>query len=148
MSKLHLTFVVTLCAASTAIAQQGLTTPVDVTVDTGSHTCVSTGQEKKVYKEVYAGDSRYFVNESLSTVSVFGKGECAYSPDHGDSYQTKNFCVTDADGQKECSPRLVKVIVRAFADCTNNPLKKDTRIAAECRFMATSKRGSPQQQDA
>jgi hypothetical protein len=136
-------FAFALCAFAQAASAQ-FTTPVDVTVDTGSHTCTSTGQEKKVYKEIYAGDSRYFVGESLSTVSTFGKGECAYSPDHGENYVTKNFCVTDADGQKECSQRLVKVVVRAFADCTNNPLKLGTRIAAECRFTATSKRGNPQ----
>lgn len=128
----------------TQFAAAQLTTPIDVTVDTGSHTCSSIGQEKKVYKEIYAGDSRYFLNESLGTVSTFGKGECAWSPDHGDSYVTKNFCVTDADGQKECSPRLIKVIVRAFADCTNNPTKIGSHIAAECRFTATSKRGNPQ----
>ena len=119
-----------------------LSTPIDVTVDTGSHTCTSIGQEKKVYKEVYAGDSRYFLNPSLSTVSVFGKGSCEFSPDHANSYETKEFCVTDADGQKECSPRVIRVIVRAFADCTNDPRKLTSRIAAECRFTGTSKRGA------
>ena len=137
-------FVALALSSAAQFVQAQFITPIDVTVDTGSHTCTSTGQEKKVHKEIYAGDGRYFTNESLSTVSTFGKGECAYSPDHGDNYVTKNFCVTDADGQKECSPRLVKVVVRAFADCTNNPLRLGSRIAAECRFTATSKRGNPQ----
>ncbi len=128
--------------AQFALAQY--TTPIDVTIDTGSHTCTSIGQEKKVYLPIDAGDSRYFINESLRTVSTYGKGECAYSPDHGgDGYVTKVFCVTDADGQQECSPRLVKVIVRAFADCTNDPGRLGSQIAAECRFTATSKRGNP-----
>ena len=129
--------------AQLALAQ--FSTPIDVTIDTGSHTCTSIGQESKVYKAIDAGDSRYFINEALGTISTFGKGECAYSPDHGaDAYVKKSFCVTDADGLKECTPRLVKVIVRAFADCTNDPSKIGSRIAAECSFTATSKRGIPE----
>lgn len=50
-----------------------VTVPIDVTVDTGSHTCTSIGQEKKVYKDVYAGDGRYFVNPNLGEVSHFGR---------------------------------------------------------------------------
>lgn len=123
---------------------QGFTTPIDVTVDTGSHTCTSPGQEKKVYKEIYAGDNRYFINESLSETSRFGSGGCEYSPDGGNSYEKRNFCVTDADGQRECTPRLVKVNVRAFADCTNDVSRIGSRISTECRFTATSKRGTPQ----
>lgn len=142
MTKFAIISIALMVSAQSASAQ--VTVPIDVTVDTGSHTCTSQGQEKKVYKEIYAGDSRYFVNESLTTVSAFGKGECAYSPDHGENYVTKSFCLTDADGQKECTQRLVRVVVRAFADCTMNLSKLGTRIAAECRFTATSKRGSPQ----
>lgn len=130
--------------SQSALAATGNTTPIDVTVDTGTHTCTSIGQEKKVYKEIYAGDGRYFIDENLSEVSRFGAGGCEYSPDGGNSYEKKTFCVTDADGDRECQPRLVRVIVRAFADCTNNPAKLATKIATECRFSATSKKGNPQ----
>ncbi len=122
----------------------GNQTPIDVNVDTGSHTCTSIGQEKKVYKEIYAGDDRYFIDDNLSEVSKFGAGSCEYSPDGGNSYEKKPFCVIDADNEKECQPRLVRVIVRAFADCTNNPTKLQSRIGTECRFTATSKKGIPQ----
>ena len=123
----------------------GFVTPIDQNVDTGSHTCTSQGQDIKVYKSILAGENRYFINENLSVVSQFGAGSCEYSPDHvPDSYVKKIFCVTDADGQQECTPKLVQVIIRAYADCTNNPLKLGSRIGTECRFTATSKRGNPQ----
>jgi hypothetical protein len=131
--------------AQFALAQYN--TPIAVTIDTGSHTCTSIGMEKKTYSDppITAGESRYFINPAIETVSTYGKGECAYSPDHApDSYVTKSFCVTDADGQRECSPRLVQVIVRAFADCTNNPGNLGSRIGAECKFTAISKRGNPE----
>lgn len=122
----------------------GNTTPIDVTVDTGSHTCTSLGQEKKVYKTIEAGEGRYFFNESLGETSKFGAGSCEFNSDGGGvAYEKKVYCVTDADGDQECSPRLVKVIVRAFADCTNNPTKIGSRIGTECRFTATSKKGNP-----
>lgn len=122
---------------------QGNTAPIDVTADTGSHTCTSIGQDHKNYKTAYAGDDRYFVDLTLSTVSIFGKGGCEYSPDHSPAIENKVFCVTDADGQPECQPRPVKVTIRAYADCTNNPTKLGSQVAAECRFTATTKKGKP-----
>lgn len=133
---------VALCSLTTSNAwsQDGLSVPIDVVVDTGSHSCSSIGQEHKVMKEINAGDSRYFINENLTMISNFGKGACIYEPDGG--VQSKIFCVTDADGQQECLPRVVKVVVRAFADCTMDPLKLTTKVGTECRFTATSKRGN------
>lgn len=145
MNTNNILLIAALLLAPLHVSAQGFSTPIDVTVDTGSHTCTSVGQEKKVYKDVYAGDSRYFINDNLSEVSKFGSGSCEYDPEAGDNaYQKKSFCVKDADGQPECVPRLVKVRVRAFADCTNNPAKLTTKIGTECRFTATSKRGNPE----
>lgn len=127
-----------------AFAADGFRTPVDVTVDTGSHTCTEIGWDKKDYQDVYAGDGRYFIDDKLSTVSVFGSGSCEYSPDHPNSYETRRFCVTDADGEKECTSKPVRVIIRAYADCTNNPTNLGSRVGTECRFTATSKRGNPE----
>lgn len=119
------------------------TTPIDVTVDTGSHTCTSMGQEKKVYKDVYAGDGRYFANPALGEVSKFGAGNCEYNSDGGaPAIQTAQFKFTDADGAVEMMDKPIRYIVRAFADCTNNPGKLGSRIGTECRFTATSKRGN------
>ena len=87
---------------SSTLYAQGYSTPVDVTVDTGSHTCTSIGQEKKVYKDVYVGDSRYFVDDNLSEVSLFGAGGCEYNSDGGgNAHEMQVFCVTDADGQPD-----------------------------------------------
>lgn len=127
------------------VLAQGNTVPIDVTVDTGNHSCTSSGQEHKVYKTIEAGAGRYFFNEHLGEVSNFGgRGSCEYNSDGGGTaYETKPFCVTDADGAKECSQRLTKVVVRAFADCGNNPIP-GSRVGRECRFTATSKKGNPQ----
>jgi hypothetical protein len=127
-------------STSNAWSQDGLSVPIDVVVDTGSHTCSSIGQDHNVPKEISAGESRYFINENLTMISNFGRGACTYERDGG--VQTKIFCVTDADGKQECLPRIVKVIVRAYADCTMDPLKLTTRVGTECRFTATSKRGN------
>lgn len=125
---------------------QGNTVPIDVTIDTGNHTCTKPGQEHKVYKTIEAGEGRYFFNDNLGEVSKFGPaGSCEYNSDGGGNpRETKPFCVTDADGAKECSQRLTKVIVRAFADCTNNLDKIGSKVGRECRFTATSKKGNPQ----
>lgn len=123
---------------------QGNTAPADITADTGSHTCTAQGQDYKNYRTAYAGDSRYFVDMKLATVSVFGSGGCEYSPDHNPAIEEKVFCVTDADGQPECQPRPVKVTIRAYADCTNNLGKLGSRVGTECRFTATTKKGKPQ----
>ncbi|CUS38069.1 hypothetical protein [Candidatus Nitrospira nitrificans] len=123
----------------------GNTVPIDVTVDTGSHTCTSIGQDHRAYRDIYAGDGRYFFKEQLAEKTKFGAGNCEYNSDGGgNAYETRSFCVTDADGEKECSQRLVRVIVRAYADCTNNPGKLTSRVGTECRFTATSKKGNPQ----
>jgi hypothetical protein len=124
-------------------AESGFTTPINEIVDTGSHTCSSNGQEKKVYKDIYAGDSRYFVDPVLAEVSKFGAGDCQYNSDGGaPAVQMGKFKLTDADGQVEITDKPVRYIVRAFADCTNNN-RIGSRIGTECRFTATSKRGAP-----
>lgn len=127
-----------------AFAAEGNTVPIDVTVDTGSHTCTHQGQDVKVYKTIEAGAGRYFINESLGEVSKFGAGSCEFNSDGGGNpHETKVFCTTDADGAPECLPRLSKVVVRAYADCTNNMSKLGSQIGTECRFTATSKKGNP-----
>lgn len=127
-----------------AVFGQGLTAPIDVTADTGAHTCTAQGQDHKNYKTVNAGEDRYFVDMKLTTVSVFGSGACEFSPDHPPGVKERVFCVTDADGKPECQPRPVEVVIRAYADCTNNLSKLGSRVGTECRFTATSKRGKPQ----
>lgn len=123
----------------------GNTVPIDQNVDTGTHLCTSIGQDIKVYKPISAGEGRYFFGEHLGEVSKFGAGDCQFNSDGGgNAYETKVFCVTDADGEKECAPRLVGVIVRAYADCTNDPRRINSRISTECRFTAISKKGNPQ----
>jgi hypothetical protein len=116
--------------------------PVDKTVDTGSHTCTSIGQEKKVYDDAIAGEGRYFVDESLTTVSQFGAGNCTYESDGaGPSVEMKKFKFVDADGAVEMMDKPVRYRIRAFADCTNNPAKLTTQIGTECKFTGVSKRG-------
>lgn len=142
--KLNLVIALALAVPTYAFAA-GNTVPVDVTVDTGSHQCTRQGQDVKVYKEISAGEGRYFFEDHLGEVSKFGAGSCEFNSDGGGvAYETKKFCVIDADGDKECSSRLVKVVVRAYADCTNNLTKIGSRIGTECRFTATSKKGNPQ----
>ncbi|MEQ1560789.1 MAG: tetratricopeptide repeat protein [Methyloglobulus sp.] len=124
-------------------ADTNFTTPIDVSVDTGSHTCTSLGQEMKVYSEVYAGDGRYFVNSILAVMYKFGAGNCEFNSDGGaPAIQTGQFKFTDADGQVEIMEKPIRYIVRAFADCTNNPGNLGSRISTECRFTATSKIGT------
>lgn len=143
MKRLKIFLIFALAGPAAAIAQ-GVTAPIDITADTGSHTCTSQGQDHKNYRTASAGDDRYFVDMKLTTVSIFGKGSCEYSPDHNPAIEEKVFCVTDADGKPECQPRPVKVTIRAYADCTNDLRKINTRVAAECRFTAITKRGKPQ----
>lgn len=142
--KIGILVAMALAVPAYAFAAEGNTVPVDVTVDTGSHQCTHQGQEVKVEKGIEAGAGRYFINDSLGEVSKFGAGSCEFFSDSGENpRQTKVFCTTDADGAPECLPRLSKVIVRAFADCTNNLGKIGSRIGTECRFTATSKKGNP-----
>ncbi|MGS1010069.1 hypothetical protein [Achromobacter anxifer] len=143
MKCVKLSLIFALACPLVALAQ-GVTAPVDITADTGSHTCTSQGQDHKNYRTAYAGDDRYFVDMKLTPVSIFGKGTCEYSPDHKPAIEEKVFYVTDADGKPECQPRPVRATIRAYADCTNDLRKIGSRVAAECRFTATTKRGKPQ----
>lgn len=116
--------------------------PVEVNVDTGSHTCTKIGQDHKAYQDVFAGKGRYFVNPALDTVSKFGDGNCVYTSDGG-AYDVRyeKFKFTDADGEVEWMDKPVNFVVRAYADCTNNVLKLASRVGTACRFTATSKKG-------
>lgn len=125
-------------------SQGGYSTPISVKVDTGSHICTHLGQDYKEYETIYAGDNRYFINEQLSEISRFGAGNCVYNTDGVPPFEKKNFCVTDADGQRECFLRVVRVNVRAYADCTNDPRKIGSSVGTACLFTAISKRGDPQ----
>lgn len=121
-----------------------LTVPVSKTVDTGSHTCTKIGQEKKVYDVAEAGQDRYFVNDSLATVSMFREGNCTYESDGGGPSVTMGrFSFKDADGNNEVMEKPVRYVIRAFGDCTNNPANLGKSMGTECRFTATSKRGTP-----
>lgn len=118
--------------------------PVEEIVDTGEHVCTSIGQEKKVYKTVEAGEGRYFFNEQLGETK-YGAGSCEFNSDGGGiAYETKRICAIDAGGEKECASRLVKVVIRAFADCTNHLAKLGTKILTQCRFTAIRKKGISQ----
>lgn len=118
------------------------TVPIEVHVDTGSHTCTSIGQDHKVYQTITAGAGRYFQNPALNTHSNFGPGNCTYETDGGGPAQVwQKFKLIDADGEEEEQDRLVQVTVRAYSDCTNSPARLTTRTARDCKFTATSKKG-------
>jgi len=118
---------------------------ISETVETGEHICTSIGQEKKSYKAVEAGEGRYFFNEQLAENSKIGAGSCEFNSDGGGiAYETKRMCVIDAGGKRECASRLFRGVIRAFADCTNNPLKLGSKIETKCRFTAVSKKGIPE----
>lgn len=102
-------------------------------VDTGSHTCTSIGQEKKVGQIFKAGNDRYFIKETVKYTekSRFGGGDCRIM-----SVEEKNISAKLSTGQTVMMPVPVSYTVRAFADCTNNPAKLGSRIATECQFSA------------
>lgn len=131
---------VLLSAAVSAYSQN--TVPVDVTVDTGSHTCTKIGEDYKIYKDISAGAGRYFHGENLQEHSRFGAGNCVFGDGDGSGVTRQNFKFTDADGDTEIQSRVVAVTVRAYADCTNDPLKIGSQVGTECRFTATSKKGT------
>ena len=136
-------FALILSTSSYLFADNNFTTPINVPVDTGSHTCTKIGQDKKVYENIYAGDGRYFVDPKFVEESKFGSGNCEYNSDGGgEAIQTAKFKFTDADGQVEMMDKPIRYIVRAFADCTNNATKLGSRIGTACRFTAISKRGA------
>ena len=121
-----------------------LTVPVSKTADTGSHTCTSIGQEVKKYEAAEAGPGRYFADAKLETVSMFRAGNCSYESDGaGPSITMGRFLFKDADGNDEVMEKPVRYVIRAFGDCTNNPANLTQRMGTECRFTATSKRGTP-----
>lgn len=142
MKNCNVVIVITLLALPIKVMAQN-TVPIDVIVDTGSHICTSLGQERKVYKDIYAGKGRYFVNESLGTVSKFREGDCQYTTDGGGpAVQTEKFKFTDADGAVELMDKPTRYVVRAFGDCTNNLGNIGKTMGTECRFTATSKKGN------
>lgn len=141
LNAIALCVVISSQVASLANAQN--TVPIDLIADTGSHTCRALGQEVKVYRDVYAGKSRYFSDPTLAEHSKFGEGNCVYTSDGGvPAIQMEKFKFLDADGGVEWIDKPVRFIVRAFADCTNNPAKLGSRIGTECRFTGTSKKGA------
>lgn len=116
--------------------------PVDVTVDTGTHTCVNPGQVERAYKTVYAGDSRYFIDVSLAEVSKLLIGSCEYASEGtGPAVEMRKFKFLDADGEAEWVEKPVRYTVRAFGDCTNNIGNVGKTVGTACRFTGTTKRG-------
>ena len=102
-------------------------------VDTGSHTCTSLGQERKVGKVFSSGEDRYFVRSTVtySTVSRFGGGDCRIM-----GVKEKDIYLKLETGQSVRVTVPIGYTVRAFADCTRNPAKLGSRIGTECQFTS------------
>lgn len=107
------------------------------TVDTGSHTCTSIGQEKKVYDTAEAGSDRFFIEEQVSftEVSKFLAGNCTI-----EGVEKRAILVTLPDGTKAPIRMPVKYTLRAFADCTNDPGNLNRRMSTECAFVGPTVR--------
>lgn len=135
-----LTFAAIAIFAGTAWSQKPYT--VTKTVDTGSHTCTSQGQDHKAYDVAEAPPDRYFVESTVSfgEVSKFGAGNCEFTNDGGATVDKKTVVLKLANGQTVRADVPIRYHLRAYADCTNNVQKLTTRVGTECRFSGETDR--------
>jgi hypothetical protein len=119
--------------ASPALSEDTVTK----TVDTGSHTCTSQGQEVKKFDTAEAGSDRYFIEEkvSYSEKSKFLAGDCTI-----EGVEKRDVTFTTSEGNKVTIKVPVKYSLRAFGDCTSNLGNIGRRMGTECVFSGPTQR--------
>lgn len=132
--------ILTLMASGSVFAQKPYT--VTKTVDTGSHTCTSQGQDHKAYDVAEAPADRYFVESTVSfgETSKFGDGNCMFTNDGGATIDKKTVTLKLENGQTVRADVPIRYHLRAYADCTNNLSKLGSRVGTECRFSGETDR--------